>query len=68
MMDNWYKKYIISSKSSKKIIIKEDYDKLIDIVNRIVKGNHEWELEDLALQQEYPDVIEKLLMQKYKKL
>jgi hypothetical protein len=62
---NWYNKYIMSK--VKKTIPKDDYKKIVDIVNRIVKGNHEWELEDLALQQEYPDVIEKLLMQKYEK-
>lgn len=63
---NWYKKYIMSK--VKKTIPKDDYKKIVDIANRIAKGNHEWELEDLAIQQEYPEEIEELLMKKYKKL
>lgn len=63
---NWYNKYVMSK--VKKTIPKDDYKKIVDIANRIAKGNHEWELEDLAIQQEYPEEIEELLMKKYKKL
>ena len=61
-----YNKYIMSK--VKKTIPKDDYKKIVDIVNRIAKGNRKWELEDLAIQQEYPEEIEELLLKKYKKL
>ena len=53
---NWYKK-------AKKIIYVEntDFRKLNLLVEKMVKGEHNWTPEDLQLQQTYPEAIEALL-------
>jgi hypothetical protein len=55
-MLNWYKK-------AKKIIYVEDNDfrRLNLLVEKMVKGQHNWTPEDLQLQQTYPEAIEVLL-------
>jgi hypothetical protein len=53
---NWYRK-------AKKVICVdgEDLGRLNLLIEKMIKGNHNWTPEDLQLQQAYPEAIEALL-------
>ncbi len=48
---NWYKK----SNNAK------DIEKITSLVNKMVSGKNDWNEEELQLQQNYPEIIEKML-------
>ena len=61
---NWYKTYKLATR--KIIIPAKDYDKLISLIEKIVKGEINWSAEELELQQNYTEAIESVLRKKMK--
>ena len=59
---NWYKL------ATRKIHVPaNDYDHLINLVDKMVRGNRNWSPEELDLQQSYPEAVEVLLKEKMPK-
>ena len=58
---NWYKKASYSLSNKEKKILRT-------IIRKIMQGQRNWTTEELQLQQNFPDMIETTLMQKYKEL
>jgi len=54
---NWYKNAQIE-------ITSEDFAVIKGIVSKIMDGNKEWSSEELQLQTNYSELIEKLLMER----
>ena len=55
------------TKTAEKIrIFEEDYKKVVALVEKIISGYKDWTLEELQLQQNFPQVIEILLNKKLK--
>ena len=54
-MSNWYK-------IAKQNISPEEMENIRNLLRKIVKGNRNWTNEELQLQQNYPDLIEELLI------
>ena len=53
---SWYKR------ATRQIIISaKDYDRLMELVEKMVSGNKNWTDEELQLQQNYPQALEILL-------
>jgi len=61
---NWYIKYLLASR---KIYIPDaDWDNLMNLIDKLAKGNTNWTPEELQLQANYPEAIEVLLRKKQK--
>lgn len=55
---NWYKK-------AKLIISPQELEALKELVKKIMRGSRNWTPQDLQLQSNYPELLEKLLKEKY---
>lgn len=59
---SWFKRYLLASR---KIYVPEkDLNLLYKLVDKITKGHRNWTLEELQLQQNYPEALEVLLGEK----
>ena len=61
---NWYKRYILAVR--KIYVPPDDYDKLMELIEKIARGERNWTAEELELQQNYSEAIEVLLRKKTK--
>ena len=61
---NWYKRYILAVR--KIYVPPDDYDKLMELIEKIARGERNWTAEELELQQNYSEAVEVLLRKKTK--
>ena len=59
---NWFKRYLLALR--KIYVPADDYNKLISLVDKIVRGNKDWTPEELELRQNYSEAVEILLKER----
>ena len=58
---NWYKK-------AKKSATPLEMEAIYFLVKKIMRGKRDWSPQELQLQQNFPELIEEILMRKYNEL